>query len=818
MEFPRFFIAAAIAGLCSAPPSAWSLDFTRDVLPIFETHCFECHGMEKQRGGVGLATFHHAQQPTDSGEPLLIAGDPVESVLVHMIEEDAEKRMPLNGPPLSSAEIETIRNWIASGAQRPDDGWRPPKHWAYEKPVRPSVPKHERDQWDRNEIDAFVLARQQELGFAPNPEAEPAQLLRRLYLDLIGLPPTVEEVDAFLADYSDAAYERVVDSLLARPQFGERWAQHWLDLARFADSEGYQRDEYRWVWPYRDWVITALNDDMPFDQFTIEQIAGDLLPKPKESQLIATGFHRNTPLNLEAGTDPESDRYLQIVERVNTTGTVWLGTTISCAQCHNHKYDPFSTNEYYELYAFYNGTANESRQTGEAMGMSGMVYIGTDYDMPSAKAIRPMRNERQRRLDAAKLELSSMVDPEIGKLRDDEEEWKKLAGNVRKSMAKDPMERKASDLKLIVTKVFKGNKEANALLRTVTDIEEEIVPYANPSARIMKDTEMRETFVAKRGDFLSKGTKVDAATPDILHEFPVDASRNRLGLANWLVSPENPLTARVTANRLWSQVFGTGIVTTLDDFGTMGEAPTHPNLLDWLAIAFIEDDAWSMKRFIRRMVLSSTYRQSNEVKPGELAQDPSNQFYWRHPGHRLPAETIRDNTLAISGRLSPRMGGPSVKPMQPDGVWRNSAGAGPNYYVPSVGQDLYRRGIYTLIKRQAPFPAFLNFDAPDRGACVVQRTRSNTPLQALTLMNDPSFVSMTNAFAKRIAAHEAETDRQRIHWAFRTTLARYPTLEELDILQDVFEQGNAAKKNNDHAGWFDVASTLFNLHETISRP
>lgn len=809
---------ALIAGL---PLTGAAVDFKESVQPILEANCFECHGAEKQKAGVGLATWYQAQQPTDAGEPLLLAGKPKESLIVHMIEgTHGHKRMPLDRDPLNEADIETIKSWIENGATWPDDGWRPAKNWSYEKPARPDIPTTAANNpWSRNAIDAFVLARLKANDLEPNRDAEPARLLRRVYLDLIGLPPTVGEVDAFLKDYSDTAYEQVVDDLLARPQFGEKWAQHWLDLARFADSEGYQRDEYRWVWPYRDWVVKALNDDMPFDQFTIEQLAGDLLPEPTEDQLIATGFHRNTPLNLEAGTDPEDDRYKQIVERVNTTGTVWLGTTIACAQCHNHKYDPFSTNEFYQLYAFYNATPNESRQVGTKMGMSGMKYIGVDQPLKSAATeIRGMKEARVTRLDRTEKELSDYLAPHIETIRENEGQWKKLAAGTRKAMEKEPEKRQLKDYKAIINGGFKKDKAATAMLKEFTDLSDDLTPYMNPTARVMQDKEMRPTFVAKRGDFLAKGVKVDPRTPAILHSFSADSPRNRLGLAQWIISPENPLTARVTANRLWSQVFGEGIVTTLDDFGIQGAKPTHPELLDWLAVAFVEDDAWSTKNFIRRMALSSTYRQSIGVREDALEADPKNQFHWRHSGHRLPAETIRDNGLAISGRLSPTMGGPSVKPHQPEGVWRDSAGSGPKYYVESKGEDLYRRGIYTLIKRQAPFPSFLNFDAPDRGACVVKRTRSNTPLQALTLLNDPAFVSMAHGFARRIEAREAPSDRERLVWAFRTVLARDPSEDEIDILEKIHIEGKAAMAGRDGAGWFDVASTLLNLHETISRP
>lgn len=699
---------------------AWAIDFERDIQPIFTARCFECHDSEARRGGVSLDRFFYAHQPTDSGEPLFIEGNAESSLLVKVLEStDPEHRMPAKGDPLSEREISQIRAWIDVGASWPDDGWRPPKHWAYETPSLPPVPQSS-SSWPGNAIDRFIEGQLVKRGLLPQSNAAPASLLRRVSLDLTGLPPSVEQIDTFLEDPSDEAYQRFVDTFLASKSFGERWARQWLDLARYADSEGYQRDELRSLWAWRDWVIAALNADMPFDQFTVEQIAGDLLPNATPSQVIATGFQRNTPVNLEAGTDPHEDRHKQVVDRVNTLGTVWLGTTLACAQCHHHKYDPLSIREYYELFAFFNQSPIETKQQGMQMGMSNMVYIGPNVEVPQ---------------------------------------------------------------------------------------------YPGETTRVMQTVaKPRATFIAKRGDFLSQGAEVEARIPAIWPGLPEGAPANRLGLARWLVREDHPLVPRVFMNRLWAELFGRGLVTTLEEFGSQGSAPTHPALLDWLAVTFVKEDAWSLKKALRRLVLSRTYRQSAAVRPDAMTADPSNNLYWRHPGQRLDAETLRDQGLYVSGLLSHKLGGPPVYPFQPDGVWRKTIGAGPEEWVQSEGEDQYRRGVYTIWKRNGHYASFAMFDAPDRGVCTVNRARSNTPLQALTLLNDRAFVEMTRAFAQRML-HEFSGDATaRLTRAFRTVLARHPTTKELKGLEHSLKAAPNRKE-----GFEDVAAILFNLHETLHR-
>jgi Protein of unknown function (DUF1553)/Protein of unknown function (DUF1549)/Planctomycete cytochrome C len=793
---------------------AGELDFARDVAPIFEAHCYKCHGTEMQKGGIGLATWHHSRKHADSGAPLFVAGASEQSLLIHVVgESDPAKRMPRKAEPLSEIQITTLRRWIDEGGKWPDDGWRPPIHWAYLPPKLATLPAVPANQ-SGNEVDWFIQGALNQAGLPPNPPAPPAQLLRRVYLDLIGLPPSVADLNRFLSDPGEEAYAAVVDELLRSPRFGERWAVPWLDLARYADSEGYQRDSPRNMWPYRDWVITALNADMPFDQFTIEQLAGDLLPDPVESQLVATAFHRNSPLNLEAGTDPLEDHYKQIVDRVNTTSTIWLGSTMACAQCHNHKYDPFTIKEYYELFAFFNNTPIESRQKGSEMGMSEMLHIGS--------TIRLHKSEQ----DIADIEnLSYQQEAALGVIR------RTLHADAGRLLKKNPAALPEAVRKIIaagnemslaqcqaVARALKpANPELGRKLEEASITADRLEALQKKEVRVQAEMEeIRPTFIAKRGDFQAHGEQVVPATPAALHHFNDDWPRNRLGLARWLVDPANPLVARAYMNRLWLELFGQGLVATPEEFGSQGEHPTHPELLDWLAVAFVEEDGWSLKKSLRRLVLSSTYRQSIEVNPVAAAVDPANQWLWRHPGHRLSAETIRDQGLALSGLMSERLHGTPSRPYQPDGVWRNTAGASETYYIPSQGEDAYRRGVYTLWRRGAHYPSFANFDAPDRSACVVKRDRSNTPLQALTLLNDPVYVEMAEAFGQRIEKEGGTTVGQRIEWAFRTALARYPRESEKLLLHSAYETVLAGSNSTTEA-CREVATILLNLHETINR-
>lgn len=798
-----------------------AIDFGKEIRPILDARCLDCHDTATLKGGIGLATYYHARLQTDAGEPLFVPGKPEESVILHVVREtDPEKRMPPKGKPLTPVEIDLLKRWIEEGAKWPDDGWRPPIHWSYVLPRKApppagggNLPAGRRG----NEIDAFVAAKLSERGLAFNPEADPTRLLRRVHLDLTGLPPTVAEADAFLAEPSYEHYVRIVDALLASPHFGEKWAVPWLDLARYADSEGYQRDSPRNMWPWRDWVIAALNGDMPFDRFTIEQLAGDLLPGATDAQKVATGFHRNTPLNLEAGTDPDEDHYKRLVDRVNTTGTIWLGSTIGCAQCHNHKYDPITTREYYELFAFFNRTPPESRQEGMEMGMSNMIAIGPTLEvartMADIDAELKVEAEFEATMDGIRGDLLKAVDQKIG---NNPKGRASLPGDVQAILARED-DMSLNQCRTLTTRLALGDRGMGRRLEEAEIMEARLKEQRKKEVRVMVEmTEPRPTFIAKRGDFLAHGEAVQPATPAAFHPFPEGLPRNRLGLAKWLVDPANPLVGRAHLNRVWIELFGQGLVSTPEDFGTQGEKPTHPGLLDWLSAAFVNDDGWSTKRAIRRIVLSATYRQSVTVNERAVAIDPRNQFLWRHPGHRLGAEIIRDQSLAVSGLLDRRLFGVHVRPYQPATFWRKSAGQSETYYVPSQGSDAHRRGVYTLWRRNAHYPSFANFDAPDRTACVVQRDVSNTPLQALTLLNDPVYVEMAAAFGKRIEREGGAGTASRIDWAFRTALTRTPLEPERQLLLSAFETVRTETGSEEKA-WREVATILLNLHETIHR-
>jgi hypothetical protein len=813
------YLLRIAACLFCAGGSLFAVDFKKEIEPLIAARCLECHDTATLKGGVGLETYYHAHLPTDAGEAIFTPRDPAKSFLLHVVSEtDPEKRMPPKGAPLSPDEIALLKRWIEEGAVWPDDGWRPPVHWSYLAPKRSTPPTGllppERH---GNEIDFFIADELTKNKLALNPEAAPANLLRRVSLDITGLPPTMAQVDAFLADPSFEHYTRLVDELLASSAYGEKWAVPWLDLARYADSEGYQRDAPRNMWPWRDWVIAALNADMPYDRFSIEQLAGDLLPGATESQKIATAFHRNSPLNLEAGTDPNEDHYKQIVDRVNTTGTIWLGSTVGCAQCHNHKYDPISAKEYYELFAFFNQTPMESKQEGTAMGMSNMVHVGPVMQVSRSTADIDAELAAEAEYDEVLNGIrSDLIQSVENRLKEDPNARDALPEEVKRILAQD-REMSLDQCRTISTKLALKNAGMGKRFEEAEIMETRLNEQRKKEVRILQDLpEPRATFVAKRGDFLAPGEKVSPATPAALHPFRDDLPRNRLGLARWLVDPTNPLVARAAVNRLWIEVFGQGLVTTPEDFGSQGEKPTHPELLDTLAVAFVEDDGWSMKKALRRILLSATYRQSIVVNETSVARDPRNQLLWRHPGHRLGAEMIRDQALAISGLLSTRSFGVSVRPFQPDTFWRKSAGASETYYLPSRGDDAYRRGIYTLWRRNALYPSFANFDAPDRSACVVKRDISNTPLQALTLLNDPVYVEMAGAFGKRIMETEGPGVEERIRWAFRTTLARAPLEPELQLLHSAFETMRGESGSEEKA-WREIATILLNLHETINR-
>ena len=658
-------------------------------------------------------------------------------------------------------------------------------HWAYQSPGRSELPRLDKRKQVVNAVDHFILDRLAKLDMSSSPLAKPEKQARRVFLDLIGRPPHPGEVDDFLANPSRREYERMVDRLMANPQYGEKWARRWLDLARYADSNGFQADQLRDSWAYRDWVIDAFNSGMPFDQFAIEQLAGDLLPGATMSQKIATGFHRTPACNVEAGVHPESNRVNQVIDRVNTTGTVFLGTTFECAQCHDHKYDPFSMTDYYRLFAFFNNTPLEVKQQGNGVTWN---FYGPTINLPMA----PGREARR-----------------------------------------DELQEKINELK-----AAKGAGEA--LKREISKLSKEKEAIKPASTLVMKEmSEPRDTKIMLRGNYLTLGDSVTVGTPTVMHSYDKKLPPNRLGFAKWLVAPANPLMSRVTVNRWWAAFMGRGIVATLEDFGAQGEAPTHRGLLDWLAVEFVES-GWSMKHIHKLIVSSRTYRQSSRVTGKHLEQDPANRYFARASRVRMSAEMVRDSALVASGLLSHRMHGPPIYPPQPSGIWRHVGRNAPQF-IPAKDENRFRRGVYVVWRRGAPYASFVNFDAPDRGACVVARPRTNTPLQALTLLNDEAYVEMAMAFAGRILGETGlANDEERINFAFRLVLTREADPVEVNYLtqllikrgEELAAEPNAARQlvssvkgwtmpagivAGDLAKWFTVANVLLNLDEAITK-
>ena len=708
------------------------VDFARDIRPILSNKCFKCHGPAVQKGKLRLDDHAAAVK-----KGAITPGKPGGSELLARVMEpsDEDGRMPPSdaGERLTPDQIAKLRAWIEQGAE-----YTP--HWAFSAPKRPIVPELPGTRpGSKNPIDAFILARLQKEGLALSPAADKATLLRRVTLDLTGLLPSPKELDDFLKDNSPDAYEKVVDRLLASPHYGERQARHWLDLARYADSNGFTVDGPRSIWPYRDWVINALNADMPFDRFTIEQLAGDLLPKPTKEQLIATGFHRNTTLNEEGGSDPEQFRVERTMDRTHTTGAVWLGLTVGCAQCHDHKYDPFSQKDYYKLYAFFNSCDEPTTTIGGTADLEKRV------------------NELTEKANALKAE---------GKL----EEGKQVEAEIRK---------------------FAGKLPTSMILRE----------RATP----------RQTFVMIRGDFLRKGDEVQPGYPSVLAGAPAAGALNRLDLAKWLVTADNPLTARVVANREWQKFFGIGLVETENDFGIQGNLPTHPELLDWLAAEFTVR-GWSFKTLHKTIVTSATYRQSSAMRPDLTAKDPRNLLLGRQTRLRLEAEIIRDAALTASGLFNPKVGGPGVYPPQPKEVF--SFTQSQRVWVESKGPDRFRRGMYTFIWRQSQHPLLTTFDAADAQTPCTKRNRSNTPLQALHLANDPVFVELADGLGKRIEKDGPADDAGKVKFAFRVCFSRDPSPAEAGRVLAYY---TAQAKADPKTAWAATARVLMNLDEFITR-
>lgn len=754
-------------------PAAETISFNRHIRPILSENCFACHGFDPKHreAGLRLDTFDGATGDRD-GVRAIVPGDLAKSELWTRIQsDDPGQRMPppsSHKPPLTPAQRATIKQWIEQGAKYE-------AHWAFVPPVRAAgLPA------GSAAIDHFIRQKLSDAGLEMSPLANPQQLIRRVSLDLTGLPPNPEEVDAFLrasASDPETAYRELVDRLLSSPHYGERWGRWWLDQARYADSNGYSIDAPRQIWKFRDWVIEALNADMPFNQFTIEQLAGDLLPEATESQKVATGFHRNTQINQEGGIDREQFRIDSVFDRVATTGTVWLGLTIGCAQCHDHKFDPIAHKEYYRLFAFLN---NQDEPT--------MKVFDEGVDVSS--------------LTVEFKEVEAQITAYMKEHAEDLDEWEaNLTREIKKSLSSGilkvlavPKEKRSFAQKRTL---FAGGIGGVGEFRQLNDRYTELDTILNQGVTTMVMTELpkpRKTTVFIKGDFTRPADEVTPGTPAVLHPMdPSPGQPNRLDLAKWIVSPQNPLTARVIMNRVWQQYFGRGIVETENDFGTQGTAPSHPELLDWLALEFIEQQ-WSLKQMHRLIVTSQTYRQSSAERRDLREKDPNNYLLGRQQRLRLDAEVVRDVALSASGLLSPKLGGPPVYPPIPEGVM--GVGQVKRVWAVSKGADKYRRGLYTFVYRASPPPSLTVFDAPDGFSTCTRRIRSNTPLQALTLMNDAGFFEFAAALEKIIQKEGLET-------AFRRCTTRSPHPDELAVLKKL--------------DTLTAARALLNLDETVTR-
>lgn len=722
----------AAGKISSALPE--KIDYNFHIRPILSDKCFACHGPDNntREAGFRLDTEAGAYQALVDNPEMhgIVPGEPNKSdVYLRITSDDESLRMPpvSSNLTLTEREVNLIQRWIKQGAE-----YKP--HWAFTPPVKPEVPAEGKDKWGSNEIDRFIFEKMQVVGFEPNPMAEKQQLLRRLSLDLTGLPPEEGLMDRFLSNDSPAAYEALVDELLASDTYGERMALHWMDVARYADSYGYQDDDVRTQWPWRDWVIHAFNENMSYDQFITWQLAGDLLPNPTKEQLLATAFNRNHKITEEGGVIDEEYRVAYALDKTNTYAKGILGITMECAQCHDHKYDPFTQKNYYGMYAFFNNSLEK--------GLEGLVNSG------------PSKTPR-----------------------------------------------------LTITQ-----EDLNGILNFVNkwDNKEEV------TVSVMGERdEIRPTYVLNRGVYDAPGERVYPETPQSV--LPFDTTKyasNRLGLAEWTFSEKNPLSSRVFVNQLWALVFGRGLVPSVADFGNQGDLPTHPELLDWLAVDFREN-GWDIKRLMKQMVMSATYRQSSEMKKWHLEIDPDNIYFARSERIRLPAEMIRDQVLASSGLLNREIGGPSIKPYQPEGLWEvSSSGRGAlAHYVQDYGESLYRRGLYVFFKRTLPPPSMLIFDASNRDECEVTKQRTNTPLQALVMLNDPAILEAARVLSEdMILASSSKKVEDHIRKAFKRILCRAPTDREIVVLAEYHKEelGRFGKTPSDAVGFVKVGEAPLN--------
>ncbi|NUM99536.1 MAG: DUF1549 domain-containing protein [Bryobacteraceae bacterium] len=832
----RQAVIAVLAFACGAfaqlPDTVNSPEwFESAVKPVLRANCWACHSARNRISGLALDSRDAVLAGGNRG-PAVRPGQSAASLLMAAVRHEGAVKMPPT-TRLKEEQVEVLRAWIDAGVP-----WsstpakiRAAGHWAFQPVRRPAVPEVRNSAWTRNAIDRFIAARLEKEGLPPSPEADKYTLLRRVSLDLTGLPPSPAEVDAFLADRSPDAYERVVDQLLASPHFGERWGRHWLDLARYADSDGYNIDSPRPMWKYRDWVINALNRDMPFDQFVIEQIAGDLLPHPTADQLIATGFHRNTLLNLEGGIDFEQYRVEAVADRTDTTGVVFLGLTVGCARCHDHKYDPVSQRDFYRLYAFFNNIDEMTNGRDRSRAQEPVLEFPTCDQSIQRETIRTQIALLEGELASYQAALDSKFanwEKEVRAHPPEKMPPELLSAVKRDITGRTEIER--DELMRFFHEQDLGWKERRASIAALRRRE----PKVDAALILRELPSPRESYIHLGGDFLRKGEAVEPGTPQVLPQLPSAGRATRLDLARWLVSKQNPLTSRVMVNRVWQRYFGRGLVATENDFGTQGAKPAYPDLLDRLASEFM-DSGWKLKALHRAIVTSATYRQASANRP-ELAQrDPENSLVARQNRLRLEAEIIRDAALAASGLLSRKIGGPSAYPPLPEGAMGVTQ---VNREWPvSKGEDRYRRGMYTFFWRSAPHPALMAFDAPDATAACTRRNRSNTPLQSLTTLNNEAFFEAARHLGRRIVKESTAEDTARVEHAFRLALARPPSPGERDRLiafvqteQRYFEanETEAADLAADPgmgrprdlapiAAWISASRALLNLDEFLTR-
>lgn len=803
-------------------------DFSREILPILSDKCFQCHGPDANHREADLRLdLEEEAKASRDGYPVLVPGRAAESELIYLItSEDEEERMPPldSNKSLTAEQKDLLTRWIDSGAE-----WG--QHWAFNAVERPGL-SVAGFPGAKNEIDLLVGEKLREAGLAPAVEAEREALIRRVSLDLTGLPPKQEEVAAFLADHSDEAFGKVVDRLLASPAYGERMAWDWMEVARYADTNGYQQDRTRTMWPWRDWVVDAFNENLPYDEFTILQLAGDLLPEATQEQIMATAFLRNYPINGEGGRIPEENRVDYVLDMTDTTGTAWLGLTLGCARCHDHKFDPISQKDYFAFSAYFNQTPVDG---------SG----GNAQTKPVIDSSTPEQHVALAKSGEGIPELAAVVDEfelEIFPRPEGEPASKSpvalgFLATVLNPLDNPASKRGAKSLQNILEVTEADHPDYAVALKDlmVAQAAKEALAAEMVRVMVMGDRpELRETFVLDRGLYNRPTDSVTAAFPASLPAAGEDLAANRLGLAQWLVADENPLTARVTVNRWWQMLFGIGLVKTPEDFGVQGEVPLQEKLLDWLAVE-LRESGWDVKHVLRTIVMSATYRQSAHITLEMLERDPDNRLLARGPRFRMPAWMIRDQALAASGLLVDKRGGPGVFPYQPPGVWEE-ASFSQRSYEPDTGEGLYRRSLYTFWRRTVGPTVF--FDTPSRFACTVQTPRTNTPLHALAMLNDPTYVEAARVLAERAMRAEPEGWR-RLDYIYRQVLARSPEAEEQAVLfaglgkhhrEFAAAPGNAAEllavgdwpateelDPVEHAAWTLLCLSVLNFDETLNK-